>query len=121
MLQPYPLGAGLAEFAETVTAAGVPAYLDPRDLNPPCAWIEPTSIGSDSLDVTQLQVGVNVHLIAAGGADVPQQLDDLGRMLALLVPVLGAVDATPGTANLPNLSPDPLGALTIPLALDLTP
>lgn len=121
MAGPIPLGAGAAQLVELLESAGITAYLDPRDLEPPCAWVAPGTISTaGGLALDELEVAWRVYLIASGGLDVPGQLDELGRLLPLALGVLGPVDAEPVGVSLPNLAPDPLPGLQLTVDTTLT-
>jgi hypothetical protein len=121
MAGPVPLADGARQLVELLDAAGVTAYLDPRDLEPPCAWVTPGTISTDAtLALDELLVDWRVYLIAPGGLDVPGQLDALGVMLPLALGVLGPVDAEPVGIQLPNLAPDPLPGLQLTVQTSLT-
>lgn len=73
------LTAGLQRIADRLTAAGVPATIDPRDLNPPCAWVTVHDITTPML-CGGYEVRAAVCLIA-GDAGSPLSLEALGTML----------------------------------------
>lgn len=62
-------------------AAGIDATTDPRNLNPPCAWVTVHDITTPTL-CGSYEVRAAVCLIA-GDAGSPQSLDALGSMLDL--------------------------------------
>ena len=105
------LGQAAQEVADAITALGVPAVVDARDLNPPGAWVTIAPVGYDFLSKGAVSVAFDVFLVAR---DLPsvQALDSLSDMLAPLADALHLGDVTPMTVTLVNHSADPLPSLS---------
>lgn len=113
------IGDALQDIADMVTAAGVPAALDPRDLELPGAWVTPGAVSFDVLDADTAHMRFDVYLVAREhGAKV--SLNTLGGMLAKVRPALGVPSAQPLMVNLPNHGADPLPALLLSIDAQLT-
>lgn len=106
--------AALQQIADDLTAAGAAATIDARDLNLPGVWVVASQIGLDYLSPGTWSLQVHVFLISAD-LGTPESLDQLSELLAMVAPVVGAVDATPQGVVLPSLGADPLPALQITL------
>lgn len=93
----------LAAVADALTAAGVPASIDPRDVNPPAAWVHLGQWTYDTLcgDVTNAQLVVDLVAPDIGVSDALALLDDLeaGAVLVLGPP---RDPVTPTTLQLPS-------------------
>lgn len=106
--------------ADQLTAAGLTAVHDPRDLNLPGAWVTPGEITLNRLQAGTGQVDVIIALVApdAGGASTLRILDDmLGKAIAADV---GVTSVEPGTVQLENHAPGGLPALITTVSIDLS-
>ncbi|QXG07725.1 hypothetical protein [Curtobacterium phage Penoan] len=107
--------------ADMLTAAGIPATGDPRDLNLPGAWVEPATVAFDTFDAQQAEVTMSVHLVTPDNGPMAS-MSALSDML-LTVRGLGLrmANITTEGITLTNHSPDPLPALTFSVAVEWTP
>ena len=100
---------GARELIATLNAAGLLAETDPRNLNPPCAWVSPKQIGPVTY-ADRIRITWDVYLIAPDTGDPLPHLQDLA---AAAMDVFGVVEMTTTGITVANLSPDPLPALTL--------
>jgi len=108
----------LAEVADTLTAAGVPTAVDPRDVNIPGGWVTVGPIGFDYLSSGVRTIAVDVFLIARD-TGTPDSLGALGDMLdRVILAGIPVGDVTPQPVALANHAGDPLPALTFRLTGD---
>lgn len=105
------LADSLTAVADTLTAAGIPATVEPRDLQIPGAWvtlhdvIDPTLCG-------EYTVRARVCLIASDNG-MTHELDALGRMLDLAYDAVTFDEAvTPMTVTPPGMGPLPALVIT---------
>lgn len=96
---------------DALTAAGINAQHDPRDLNLPGAWVTPGEVELTRLDGKTGDVDVIVALVApdVGGLDSLRILDDL--LAKAITAGIGATSWEPGTVQLENLGAGGLPAL----------
>ncbi|QFG13039.1 tail terminator [Gordonia phage Schiebs] len=117
-MRPAELGAAVVALADRLTAAGLPATTDPRNINPPCAWVTlgaatfPTLCGD--LDAT-----ASVLLIVPDNG-MPTAMHQLGELLDRFTAAevdLPTGDVLPDTVTIPGAGAGPLPALrlTIPI------
>ncbi|MGW0247924.1 hypothetical protein ACWDYH_14950 [Nocardia goodfellowii] len=84
----FDIASILEGLADELKAAGVRAAVDPRDLNPPCAWVVARSIAHELLGGGGT-VAVEVYLIApdSGAPQAYRTLTDLlDKALTVLEP-----------------------------------
>lgn len=113
------MGDSLQDIADMVTAAGVQAAVDPRNLNLPGAWVTPGLVSFDVLDEDTAFMRFDVYLVAPDHGAV-HSLNSLGDMLAKIRPALQVGEAQPVMVNLPNHGADALPALLISIDAQLT-
>lgn len=113
------MGDSLKDIAEMVTAAGVPAAVDPRDLNLPGAWVTPGLVSFDVLDVDTAFMTFDIYLVAPDHG-AAHSLNSLGDMLAKIRPALQVGEAMPVMVNLPNHGAEALPALLISIDAQIT-
>lgn len=113
------LGQAAQEVADGLSAIGIPAVVDARDLQLPGAWVTPSSVGYDYLGGGRFAVAWDVYLIER---DIPQvqALDSLGAMAEKVAARFGHVDFNPQTVTIANQSPDPLPCLLVTLNSDIS-
>ena len=107
------------ELAEAVTAAGVPATVDPRDLVLPGALIKPTVIERDRVYLGHLTVTCEVLLIATNdgiAADLAT-LDGLTDRQSAVIP---GREIEVVSIKLDNHAADPLPAYKITTTVERT-
>jgi len=107
---PFPLGTVAQQIADDLSAAGIPAVVDARDLQLPGAWVTPATVTFTYLDHASVSVDWDIYLIVR---DVPAviAMDELSAFAETLAEKFGAGELTPQTVNLPNQSADSLPAL----------
>jgi hypothetical protein len=108
-----------AELAAQLVAAGVPAVVDPRDLNLPGAWLEPGPIEYPYLDPTAYDVTWNLYLVAIDNGAGPA-LDALGKMLATLREAFPVPEAQPIALTLANQGAGELPGLLCTIQTKIT-
>ncbi|UVK60160.1 tail terminator [Arthrobacter phage SerialPhiller] len=113
------LGDALQDIANMVTAAGVPAAVDPRNLNLPGAWVTPNTVGFDVLDADTAHMRFDVYLVT-GDHGAVESLNSLGAMLTKVRKPLQVGDAQPVMVNLPNHGAGALPALLISIDAQIT-
>jgi len=113
------IGTSLQDIADMVTAAGVPAAVDPRNLNLPGAWVTPGLVSFDVLDTDTAFMRMEVYLVAPDHGAV-LSLNNLGDMLAKVRSALPVGEAQPVMVNLPNHGADPMPALLISIDATIT-
>jgi hypothetical protein len=104
-----------------LTAAGLRATMDPRNLNPPCVMVTPSD--TTRLTVTRCRQTVEVSAVVPGAAN----LDALTKLDSLTGAVLNAldVDGLPWTEARYTTITAPTGedllayTLTVPLTLEV--
>ena len=107
----------LTGLADQLTAAGITASTDPRNLNPPCAWVSLDTLVFDRFGGDAS--GSAVVLLIAADAGMPTAADTLAGLLnrylstpGLPIPTTCAAD----TAALPSGGgPLPALRLTLPI------
>lgn len=104
-----PLYAAAQDAADMLAAAGVHTVTDPRDIEPPCAWVSPSRIAYPTLAGRPRTVEWEVYLIAPDSG-VP--LFHLGDLIDRAATVFPGIEARTLGLTIPNLSPDPLPAIT---------
>lgn len=114
-----PIGQSLQDIADQVTAAGVPASVDARNLNLPGAWVTPGLVSFDVMDAATAFMRFDVYLVAPDHGAV-HSLDALGGMLAKLRQAIPVGEAQPVMVNLPNHGADAMPALLISIDAQLT-
>lgn len=115
----HTIGNALNDIAELVTAAGVPAAVDARNLSLPGAWVNPGTVSFDTLDADKAAMRFDVYLVAPDHGAI-HSLNELGRMLSQLRDQLPVGEAQPVMVNLPNHGADPMPALLITIDAELT-
>lgn len=113
------IGDSLQDIAAMFTAAGVPAAVDPRELQLPGAWVTPGTVSFDVLDADTASMRFEVYLVAPDHGAV-HSLNKLGEMLAKARTSLPVGEAQPVMVNLPNHGADPMPALLISIDATLT-
>lgn len=108
MSTPPPLSAALAAVVDALTAAGINATTDPRDLTLPGAWVTVHDIVAPTL-CGGYTVRADVCLMVAD-TGAPHAVDALGRLLDAAAtvltfdePVVPMTVTPPGAAPLPAL------------------
>lgn len=107
------LSAALADVVDALTAAGIAAVVDMRDLNPPAVYVAAPQLAFDRLRGWTAVVDLWAVVPAAGRL---QALSGLGPLLAQVIDVWPATAAYP--ADLPPLDggdPMPAYRLTCPI------
>ena len=111
MTTPSPLSAALTAVVDALTAAGINATTDPRDLSLPGAWvtvhdvIDPTLCGGYT-------VRADVCLMA-GDTGAPHSVEALGQLLDLAAQVLTFDEPVrPMTVTPPGVAPTPALVIT---------
>lgn len=102
---------------QELTAAGVTASNDARNLSLPGVWVTPDTFSSDRLVADSASVTLALVLVTntAGG----QALTDLDELLSEVLTILDPnPDWTAASIRLPNHSADPLPALRGSITLD---
>ncbi|PMQ21371.1 hypothetical protein [Glutamicibacter arilaitensis] len=113
-------GDALQEIADTLSAAGVNATVEPDRLEVPGALVNPGVIEFDHLDKETYSATVEVYLVTSDRGAV-ETLNDLQHLLAKTKAVYGFSTATPATLSASNHSPDGLPALLLELPVTITP
>jgi len=113
------IGDSLQDIANMVTNAGVPAAVDPRNLNLPGAWVTPGLVSFDVLDADTAFMRFEVYLVAPDHGAVAS-LNNLGDMLAKVRQAIPVGEAQPVMVNLPNHGADAMPALLISIDAQLT-
>jgi len=106
----------LTNLADVLASIGIRAAIDPRDVNPPAAWLS-----LDTIDVTLAGITEADGLVVLVAPDVgmPRAMDVLVDMLTTIAEhIPGVSQARPDTVSLPDHG-GPLPALrfTIPLTV----
>lgn len=113
--------AELLALADALTAAGVPAAIDPRDVTPPAVWVHLGTWSYDTLDggCTDAQVILDLVAPDSGVTDAMGLLDDLETDV---VTVLGPPrdPCVAATIQLPD-SGTQLPAYRLTYQVELTP
>lgn len=115
-------GQALVHVRDQLTAAGIPAVLDPTDLNDlPGAWVEP-----DSMELRYLDGSFDatvVVLLIANDNGVVESLDALTTMMLQLeqTQTLPLTEVSFTRAVLDNHSSDPLPAVRFRTTLHVSP
>ena len=105
---------------DQLTAAGVAAVIDPRDLVIPGAWVTITGLDVDTLDHSHQTVTVAVTLVAAD-TGLETAIDQLASMVKTTSAALDqAATWSALTIRLPNHAPDPLPALRASIEIGWT-
>lgn len=112
------LRAAAEQVAAEITAHGVPAVVDSRELELPGAWVTVGTVSLDYLDPAVWAVTWNVYLIARDLGS-PAALQDLGEMLQKVAAPLKVTDVTPQSVVLLNHSADPLPAFSLALETNI--
>lgn len=111
-----PLPVLLADLVDSLTAAGLRATIDPRDVNAPAVWVSPRQIAHDILSGGT--VTVDLWLIAPDNG-IPAALAVLADMLDT---VLSVVDPDAPTSLAESLAlpdtPAPLPAFRVTTELE---
>lgn len=108
--------APLVELADAITAAGLPAALDPADVATPGAWITLDRLRRGTVG-GGVRLEVSVYLVAPD-LDPRRALDELAAAYALVVPGVFTPDgATESTGVILPGDPTPLPGLRIPVYL----
>lgn len=81
--------AGLDRLAASLTAAGVPTAVDPRNLNPPCAWVTGKTMSSPHFLCGSGLITADVYLIVPDSG-TPTALDALDVLLDKALTVVTA-------------------------------
>jgi hypothetical protein len=110
--------AALETMHAAYTAAGIPACLDKRDLNPPALYIAIPTIRYNRLGPAYT-AELDVYAVAPniGRMDA---LDQLGALLTAARAVYGFDTAYPVDLVVPTLAADPLPAYRVPLTITIT-
>jgi len=113
------IGQAAQAVADALSALGVPAAVDGRDLQLPGAWVTPAAVRFDYLSGDRIAVDWDIYLITR---DIPsvQAMDELGAMAVKIAKRFGHADFTPQTVTIANQSADPLPALLVTLPSDLS-
>lgn len=113
------IGPAIVQLADELAAAGVRAAVDPRNLNPPCAWVKADKFDPDTFcSALSGQLTVDVWLLAANNGVVSShtKLSELLEKALTVVDPTGPVEID--TVTLPS-GGDPLPAYRIPTILDI--
>lgn len=113
------IGTAARELAADLTAAGLPTGLDPRNLNPPCAYLAPRLIDYDRLDAATQTVQWELYLLAPDTEPV-RALDMLTGLLDTLATVADPGEVQPVTLQLRNHSAGGLPAFLVTLTTEIT-
>lgn len=111
------LRATLQPLVDALTAGGVPATLDPQNLNPPGAWIQLESLQHNILR-GRSTIRARIYLVT-GDAPAATVLDQLDQLLTATLAVATPntpLDTESVTVTLPNDS-TPLPALQLTIDL----
>lgn len=112
------LAAGAQAIVDALIGVGVRAVIDERDVNPPCAYVAPPTLhyrfGKCYADADWRVVLV----VPDSGRSV--SLDNLGALMAIAAPAIGAVQANPVSfAGVDGAPPLPAYELTVSNRIDL--
>lgn len=114
------LAAAVEAVTSQLTAAGVVATGDPRDLNLPGAWVEPSTVEFDTLAADQAEVTLRVHLVVPDNGPMPS-MDALGDMLMIARRIgYRMINITTEGVTLQNHGADPLPALSFDVAVTVS-
>jgi hypothetical protein len=75
------------ELVDKLTAAGVGATLDPRSATPPCVLVTPPTLTYDAYGSALADWSLYVLSPATGNADAWLALDELGGLVADVLPI----------------------------------
>lgn len=101
----------LRELAAAITALGIPATLDPRDLDAPGAIVELNELGTDNALCGDVSMTANVYLLAPdnGREEATANLLEMYETVKHLTTGAITIDlALPDTAPLPALKLNPI-------------
>lgn len=76
--------AEITDFAQGLTAAGIPASLDPAAVEAPGAWVHATSLDPITLDLAAYEIRATVYLVSRDLGTLPS-LEVLERLLTTLL------------------------------------
>ena len=110
------LGTWAHELAETLSSEATPVVVDPRDVRVPGGVLMVRRVDPDRLAASPLTVDFELVLISAGAT--PEALDELGRMAGDVATRWHSLVWEAITITDPNVSPDPLPALTTTIQTD---
>ncbi len=113
------IGTASAELCASLTAAGVPTTDDPRRLNPPAAYLMPSTIDYERMDHGIVTVEWELYLVAPD-TEPRRALDRLDAMLDSLASIIPPGEVTPVTFQARNHSPDGLPAFLVNLTTEIT-
>lgn len=113
------LGQLAGQLADQLAASGVPVVTDIRNARVPGAVLQLDTIDSDRL--IRDTRDINWRLVILGSpAGTTEALDTLGDQLERINAVVPLADIEATAFTVPNLSPDPLPALTATIATEIT-
>lgn len=118
MRAPDVLSASASEVIDLLAGAGVRAHTDPRDMDPPCAWISPQEITYPTLAGHPAHITWEVYLIVP---DTGAPLAHMGDLIARTATVLPGLTMRTLGLTVPSLSPDPLPAATFTVETEVQP
>lgn len=104
------LGTWAQELATLLSSEDTPVVVDPRDVRVPGGVLMVRTVAPDRLAASPFTVEFDLVLISAGAT--PVALDELGRMAGDVLTRWPAMAFEAITITDPNLSGDPLPALT---------
>lgn len=110
------LGTWAQELATELSSPTTPIVVDPRDVRVPGGVLMVRTIRPDRLAASPLTVEFDLVLVSAGAT--PVALDELGRMAGDIDTRWDSLRWEAITINDPNLSGDPLPALTATIQTD---
>lgn len=113
-------GTATQELADKLSATGLDATADPRSLNLPGVWIQPTGFDHDRLSVGAYTATWTLHAVVPDNGPI-ESLDALTELDALLrdaLPALGAASIV--GVQLPNHSAEPLPALQYTIDMEVS-
>lgn len=104
------LGTWTQDLATLLASADTPVTVDPRDVRVPGGLLMVRTIAPDRLAASPFTVEFDLVIISAGAT--PVALDELGRMASDVLTRWPTLSFEAVTITDPNLSGDPLPALT---------
>lgn len=111
------LAEALGHAVDTLTAAGVAASTDPRDLNLPAVWVTISELPPRRLSGTAGEVRVGLTAIVAD-AGFPGTLDELDALVDAVEAVFPTAGWDPQAVVLPSMGKTPMPALATTIILD---
>ena len=110
------IGTWTQELAEQLGSATTPVVLDPRDVRVPGGVLMLRSVDPDRVAATPYSVDFELVLISSGATRVA--LDELGRAASDVLSRWPSLSFEAITINDPNISGDPLPALTATISTE---